>query len=502
MKKIRVDMEFEVTKAVEGEEEGDWFVEGFAATSDLDLQDEILAEGALKEAVGDLLENPTVFLNHDIDKPIGKVVEATFRRGKGLFIKVLISKTVADVWTQIKEGVLSRFSIRAVLDKVEEKWSESLQRIVRFVESLTIREVSVVSLPANPKAQVLTWYIMKALQEVDNMLSESLKQASELIVKLASAEMMEENRLAFDEVKILLEQIGEEAQKPDPAKAKALTERLRPLLTKLTDTEVNDVAKKHLMDLQKLFVKDPTDTGKTADEIAAEKATAAKAVADAKKAVADAKKVGVDQATSALDTLITAETDADAKKTLEQLKEMLTGLVGETAEPDPQLVALTGQVEALTTVVTGLQNALKPLLDADASKGKTAEEIAAEKAAADAADAAKAIADKAVADAKKAADAGKTAEELAAEAKAAVDAQKSANPELAELTKVLTTFTETMTKQLPRRKGLQTPEEENAEEAVALKQQVRDLIDGKGIYARVSPGERLRMVLAGEIEDQ
>lgn len=148
------------------EEEGDWIVEGYAATSDLDSQDEIITEEALKNSANDLIENSTVLFNHDIDISIGRVLESTSEQ-KGLKVKVLISKTVPHIWKQIQEGVLNKFSIRArVIDAVK-KFVEEVGKTVRIIKQMHLLEVSLVPLPANSRAKAIGWYIEKALNEFE-----------------------------------------------------------------------------------------------------------------------------------------------------------------------------------------------------------------------------------------------------------------------------------------------------------------------------------------------
>lgn len=146
------------------EEDGKWIVEGFAATSDIDLQDEIIEPEAIELAASDLLENSTVLWNHHDDEPIGKVVHAE-AKSDGLFIKVEISKTAELKWRQIKEGVLNKFSIRGKILDAKKRYLKSEQKWVRVIKKMSLVEVSLVSVPANPKAKAIRWYVAKALSD-------------------------------------------------------------------------------------------------------------------------------------------------------------------------------------------------------------------------------------------------------------------------------------------------------------------------------------------------
>lgn len=149
------------------DETGRWIVEGFASTSDRDLQDEIVSQEAIDASAKDLLKNSTVLHNHHQDEEIGKVEDSEARKG-GLWIKVLISKTVPDTWTKIKEGVLNKFSIRGKVLDAKRAWDQKLGRFVKVIKRMLLVEVSLVAVPANPNARALRWYIQKALHEWEN----------------------------------------------------------------------------------------------------------------------------------------------------------------------------------------------------------------------------------------------------------------------------------------------------------------------------------------------
>lgn len=138
------------------------FVEGLAATSDLDLQDEIISSGALDGAEGDLIDSSLLW-NHEGDsRPIGKIIEAKSIKD-GLWIKALISQTAGDVWEQIIDGSISKFSVRGKILKSVVRFIKGLGKNVRIIEAIQLIEASLVALPANPKAKVIAWYVRKSL---------------------------------------------------------------------------------------------------------------------------------------------------------------------------------------------------------------------------------------------------------------------------------------------------------------------------------------------------
>ncbi len=164
MKPIPFVCELELTKAID--EGGRWIVEGFAATSDFDLQEDVITPEAIEASSKDLLENSTVLLNHDSDQAIGKTLESEAREG-GLFLRILVSKTVPEVWQRIKEGVLNKFSVRGRILEARKQWLPELQRFARMILKMHLLEVSLVSVPANPKAKAIGWHVEKALADYE-----------------------------------------------------------------------------------------------------------------------------------------------------------------------------------------------------------------------------------------------------------------------------------------------------------------------------------------------
>lgn len=164
------DAFFEVDKAqdVIGQQDGEYkrIVTGYAAVAEVvDSQFEIITREALSSAANDLLQYTTVLYNHDPDRPIGKVLEAK-PEGNGLFVKVLISSTETEIWDKITEGVISKFSFRGIVTDYEERFEKSLDRYVTVIKGFRVFEISLVSVPANPHARTLHYYLSKALESI------------------------------------------------------------------------------------------------------------------------------------------------------------------------------------------------------------------------------------------------------------------------------------------------------------------------------------------------
>ncbi len=165
----KVAFSFPVDILKRTEEQGEFHVVGYAATTDFDLQGDVISEEALRGAADDLVKNSTVLLNHDLKRPIGKVTKAQFDKN-GLLIDALISKTEQEIIQKIKEGILNKFSVRGQVLERERKFMPELNRVVNFITKVSLIEVSLVSIPANPEARAIGWYVSKALEETDRKL--------------------------------------------------------------------------------------------------------------------------------------------------------------------------------------------------------------------------------------------------------------------------------------------------------------------------------------------
>ncbi|MBI4369255.1 MAG: HK97 family phage prohead protease [Elusimicrobia bacterium] len=179
LEKVGFTFPLEIVKQTE--DEGEFHVVGYAATTDFDLQGDVITEEALKDSAADLLKNSTVLLNHDLKQPIGRVTKVQFDK-RGLLIDALISKTEAEIIQKIKEGILNKFSIRGQVLERERKFMPELDRVVNVIKRMSLVEVSLVSVPANPEARAIGWYMSKALEESDQKLEGGSPMPGEEVV--------------------------------------------------------------------------------------------------------------------------------------------------------------------------------------------------------------------------------------------------------------------------------------------------------------------------------
>lgn len=147
-------------------------VVGYAATKDHDLQGDVISPEAMKHSEKDLLKNSTALFNHNHDLPIGRVVKQTLNK-KGILVDILLNEdaTIPELGMKIvdavKQGILNKFSISAkVIDQARE-FVQSVGRTVNVIKRMLLLEVSLVSVPANPEAKALEWYVKKGLREAE-----------------------------------------------------------------------------------------------------------------------------------------------------------------------------------------------------------------------------------------------------------------------------------------------------------------------------------------------
>ncbi|KKW13137.1 MAG: Cell surface protein [Candidatus Gottesmanbacteria bacterium GW2011_GWB1_49_7] len=168
----------QITKA--DETEGSWTIEGYVATSGLDLQDDIITPQGLQSGAKSLSSSQRLLWNHQPKYRIGTILKAVVR-DKGIWIKAVLDKvaqvpddarrndkgevddvrypSVNTIWQWVKEGIVSRFSISGngwVSGKVYVK-----NRLANLLARLDLGEGSLVPLPANPGAELTSWYVSK-----------------------------------------------------------------------------------------------------------------------------------------------------------------------------------------------------------------------------------------------------------------------------------------------------------------------------------------------------
>jgi len=203
-----------VEKAEEGKEKL-WMVEGYASMEGADRNDPviIISREAMKNSEDDLKENSTVFLEHQRSERIGKVLDSKVDR-KGLWVKILISKTAKDVWKLIQEGVLNALSIGARILESIKKIDREMGELVEVVTKMEILEVSLVGLPAHPDTKIINWR-EEALQPICNYFYKAIQNHE--------IEERGDTKMTIEEIKAEAEsEESEEKEEPEKAKVSAV----------------------------------------------------------------------------------------------------------------------------------------------------------------------------------------------------------------------------------------------------------------------------------------
>jgi len=167
-----IEFKVQSPKFEKSTKKGKRIIRGYASTDALDRQNEIISREALEGARNDLLDNTTVFMEHQHSMlPVGKITDCILDN-KGLLVEVTLSeaKFVDDIWTLIEEGILNSFSIGGVvLDGHDERSDDG--RSYHIIDKILILEVSIVGLPANPEAKFSPVY-----KSFKSAIAEQIKQ--------------------------------------------------------------------------------------------------------------------------------------------------------------------------------------------------------------------------------------------------------------------------------------------------------------------------------------
>lgn len=148
IQRIEVDVEI---KSMDEDDEFFRF-EGLASTfGNIDLVDDIVAKGAFVESLAK--RDPIILWQHDMFEPIG-MPEEVKETQEGLFVKVRLPKddtlVSGRVIPQMKVGSIKKMSIGF---RVQEA-SFNNETGIRTLLKLDLREISLVTFPANPEAEV------------------------------------------------------------------------------------------------------------------------------------------------------------------------------------------------------------------------------------------------------------------------------------------------------------------------------------------------------------
>jgi HK97 family phage prohead protease len=134
------------TAAVTEDGDGDLYIAGWASDWKTDRDDERFEPGAFDAALDRFMTtNPIVLWNHEIAKPLGRVIEAKIEKARGLWVRVRLDRATPGSWAasvieKVRRGTLRAFSVGG-------RFIREGRRIVRA----DLRELSIVAGPTNPR---------------------------------------------------------------------------------------------------------------------------------------------------------------------------------------------------------------------------------------------------------------------------------------------------------------------------------------------------------------
>ena len=155
---LPVDFKIKVHHDEDGEEKVT--IEGFANTTTVDrVGDIILEEAWTKGGLENYLKNPIILAYHNHDRPIGKMTDYAVNN-RGLKIVADIYKSAGEIFSLIKSGVLTTFSVGFRTKDAD----YDIETDLFVIKDLELFEISVVSVPANADS---TFSVRKSFKDED-----------------------------------------------------------------------------------------------------------------------------------------------------------------------------------------------------------------------------------------------------------------------------------------------------------------------------------------------
>lgn len=211
------------------EEKKSVIIEGYASTEEQDRHGDIVAPEAFSKALGVYMKNPVILLQHDLDKPIGKVIRAE-ARDDGLFVRaeVFHEETIES----IENGVLKAFSIgfypllvvakntktgeELPLDQWQNLGFEEMSKFSPYIKELELVEISIVSVPSNRNSLFTLAKSLKSfIHKNFNMPDITEKDAEEVTPEVQPEEVEEPTEVAEVPAEETTEPEAEASEEPE-----------------------------------------------------------------------------------------------------------------------------------------------------------------------------------------------------------------------------------------------------------------------------------------------
>lgn len=300
-KKSVQDFEEDGVKGVE--------IEWYASTKDKDRGHDIVDPQAFKNALDLYMTNPIVLLQHNMEKPIGVITEATID-DNGLYVKARITQDVDWVISAIKNGVLRAFSIGyKILDSefLEEQTADG-RDYANIIKDLKLFEVSVVSVPMNP------YSLMKSMQDCFE-LKEVAEEEKEVVAENAKTTEDQEEKSADEDEEAESDKDKEEKKSDSDDESDEDEEQDPP-----TDTDDSDEEEEDKKSLAPEGKKADENSDIEEPEKSAQPENGAETAPESKKALGTAEGLK-DLQIKSVENFISSEMKSIEKKFLDQIAE-------------------------------------------------------------------------------------------------------------------------------------------------------------------------------------
>ncbi len=138
-------------------------VSGFATLDNVDQSGDVLTAEASVNAFETFRGN--IREQHDKNKAIGKMVSfeqkdffdpSTNKMYNGIYVTAYVSKGAPDTWEKVLDGTLSGFSVKGGILKQHTEYVPDEDRSIRFIDSYSLEELSLVDSPCNQLANVFS----------------------------------------------------------------------------------------------------------------------------------------------------------------------------------------------------------------------------------------------------------------------------------------------------------------------------------------------------------
>lgn len=201
-------------------------IKGYASMfNNVDSDDDVITRGAYSKTLQENSDRIAFLYQHNMQQPIGKPLSMK-EDDKGLFVEAKISDSSLgkDVKTMVSEGILKEFSVGFIPIK------EEVVGNYNHIKEIKLFEFSLVTLAANPMAQVTEY---KGTKSVDNLMDE-FDKLIKMSRKLDNPHLMEfELRMLREKSSLILLESQKSELKRESVESKKIADELDNFLLKL-----------------------------------------------------------------------------------------------------------------------------------------------------------------------------------------------------------------------------------------------------------------------------